>query len=60
MVHARTEEKVREVIEGISLETGLDEYDILFSTREFKKTRVPYFTGEYEAWVGRYLKPSRV
>jgi DNA-binding Lrp family transcriptional regulator len=60
MVHARTEEKVREVIEGISDETGLREYDILFSTREFKKTRVPYFTGEYEAWEERYLRPSRV
>jgi DNA-binding Lrp family transcriptional regulator len=60
MVHARTEDKVREVIHDIAAETGLDEYDILFSTREFKKTRVPYFTGEYEAWEDRYLKPSRV
>ena len=60
MVHARTEEKVREVIEGISSETGLDEYDILFSTKEFKKTRVPYFTGEYEAWVEKNLDPSPV
>lgn len=60
MVHARTEEKVREVIEKISAETGLDEYDILFSTREFKKTRVPYFTGEYEAWEERYLNPTPV
>jgi DNA-binding Lrp family transcriptional regulator len=60
MVHARTEEKVREVIEGIAAETGLKEYDILFSTREFKKTRVPYFTGEYEDWEERYLSPSPV
>ena len=60
MVHARDEQKVREVIEGISKETGLDDYDILFSTKEFKKTRVPYFTGEYEAWEAKYLKPSRV
>ncbi len=60
MVHARTEDKVREVIEGISSETGLNEYDILFSTREFKKTRVPYFTGEYEAWVEKNLDPSPV
>lgn len=60
MVHARTSEKVREVIETISAETGLPEYDILFSTKEFKKTRVPYFTGEYEAWEEQYLHPSRV
>ncbi|MEX2393705.1 MAG: Lrp/AsnC family transcriptional regulator [Actinomycetota bacterium] len=55
MVHARTPEKVREVIERISDETGLDSYDILFSTKEFKKTRVPYFTGEYETWEATYL-----
>ena len=54
MVHARTEDKVREVIEDIADETGLREYDILFSTKEYKKTRVPYFTGEYEAWEARY------
>jgi siroheme decarboxylase len=60
MVHARTPEKVREVIEEISTETGLDRYDILFSTKEFKKTRVPYFTGEYEDWEARYLKKASV
>jgi DNA-binding Lrp family transcriptional regulator len=58
MVHARTPEKVREVIEAISEETGLREYDILFSTKEFKKTRVPYFTGEYEAWEEKYLSAA--
>jgi DNA-binding Lrp family transcriptional regulator len=59
MVHARTEEQVREVIENIAEETGLREYDILFSTKEYKKTRVPYFTGEYEAWEAKYLnRPS--
>jgi len=60
MVHARTPEQVRDVIGQIATETGLDEYDILFSTREFKKTRVPYFTGEYEAWEERYLNRSPV
>jgi DNA-binding Lrp family transcriptional regulator len=50
MVHAKTEDKVREVIDDIAHDTGIEEYAILFSTREFKKTRVPYFTGEYEAW----------
>jgi DNA-binding Lrp family transcriptional regulator len=55
MVHARTEEQVREIIEGISQDTGLREYDVLFSTREFKKTRVPYFTDTYADWESRYL-----
>jgi siroheme decarboxylase len=63
MVHARTEDKVREVIDDIAAETGLNEYDILFSTKEYKKTRVPYFTDDYDAWERKYvtsLSPSRV
>jgi len=60
MVHARTEEKVRDVIKEIASETGLEGYDILFSTREFKKTRVPYFTGEYEAWEASNLNRAPV
>lgn len=60
MVHARTEEQVREVIKDIAEQTGLDGYDILFSTREFKKTRVPYFTGEYETWEEANLNRAPV
>jgi len=60
MVHARTEDQVHDVIRDIAGETGLDGYDILFSTREFKKTRVPYFTGEYEAWEEANLNHAPV
>ena len=35
---------------GISRETGLDDYAVLYSTREYKKTRLKYFTPEAEAW----------
>lgn len=42
MVHAPSKEKCLEKIKNISLETGLDDYQILFSTSEFKKTSIVY------------------
>lgn len=46
MIHGRGEEECREVAEKISRETGLKEYELLFSTRELKKTSMRYFTEE--------------
>ena len=43
MIHATNSEKCEEVARGISRETGIDDYMLLYSTREYKKTRVRYF-----------------
>ncbi|MDA0798895.1 MAG: Lrp/AsnC family transcriptional regulator [Chloroflexi bacterium] len=43
MLHAPTKEKCEELAEEISKATGIDEYQMLYSTREYKKTRVRYF-----------------
>jgi DNA-binding Lrp family transcriptional regulator len=43
MIHARTPEESRAVAERISEATGIREYALLRSLREFKKTRVKYF-----------------
>jgi len=42
MIHAHTEEACREIADKVSTQTGLTDYVMLFSTREFKKTRVKY------------------
>ena len=42
MIHAHTEEACREIADKVSAQTGLTDYVMLFSTREFKKTRVKY------------------
>jgi DNA-binding Lrp family transcriptional regulator len=42
MIHGRTREVCREIVNTVSAETGLSDYVILFSTREVKKTRVQY------------------
>jgi hypothetical protein len=38
----------------MAAETGLTERLSLYSTREYKKTRVRYFTPEMEAWERLY------
>jgi hypothetical protein len=42
MIHGRTKEACQEVASQVSLEAGLKNYLLLFSTREFKKERVKY------------------
>ncbi len=43
MIHCKTQDEAHDVAKTIQDQIHVDEYDILFSTREFKKTRVEYF-----------------
>ncbi len=49
MIHAITKEQCEEVANDIAQATGIDDYQLVYSTREYKKTRVRYFVEhEYE------------
>jgi DNA-binding Lrp family transcriptional regulator len=54
MVHGRTVEECEAVLTAMSEESGLTDYESLYSTREYKKTRVRYFTPEMDAWERLY------
>ncbi len=43
MIHATTQEQCEQVAHEISDATGIEDYMLLYSTREYKKTRVRYF-----------------
>jgi siroheme decarboxylase len=43
MIHARTKEDLLKMIKEISEKTGLSDYQIHWSKREFKKTSMQYF-----------------
>ncbi len=43
MIHCKTHDEAHEMAKTIQNQINVDEYDILFSSREFKKTRVEYF-----------------
>ena len=43
MIHCKSEDEATEMAQQIQNQINVDEYRILFSAREFKKTRVEYF-----------------
>lgn len=54
MVHGRSVEDCEETLDRISDETGIRERSALYSTKEYKKIRVVYFTPEIDEWERRY------
>ena len=50
MVHARTVVACAEQVADWAKQAGLEQYAVLYSHKEYKKTRLRYFTGEIEAW----------
>jgi DNA-binding Lrp family transcriptional regulator len=50
MVHGRSARDCEATIDAIRTETGVDEYCLLWSIKEYKKVRVRYFTPEWDAW----------
>jgi siroheme decarboxylase len=50
MVHGRTSRDCEATIEAIRTETGIDDYALLWSIKEYKKTRVRYFTPAWDEW----------
>ncbi len=50
MIHAKSKEEVEEVVESIKKEIEPKDYKYLYSTREFKKQRIKYFSDEFKKW----------
>ncbi len=50
MVHARSRAACEEIALKMAGDLGIDEYIILYSTHEYKKTRVEYFGNDWDAW----------
>ena len=44
MIHGRTREECDKIARGMSSQTGVADYILLYSTREYKKERVQYFS----------------
>jgi DNA-binding Lrp family transcriptional regulator len=50
MIHGKTPEDCEQVAKLISQDTGIEEYRLLYSTREFKKVSMRYFTEKDESY----------
>ncbi len=55
MLHGRTKEDCETAADAISRETGITEHAMLYSTKEYKKIRVRYYTDEFYAWERAHL-----
>lgn len=50
MIHAKTDNELENIINGLSEKSGIKDYQVLTSLREFKKRRVRYFSEEFKEW----------
>lgn len=55
MIHGKTEEDTQEVIDNISKEIEYKSNMPLYSSREFKKIRIKYFSDEFKDWEKKYI-----
>ena len=58
MIHGRSARDCEATVEAIRAETGIDEYCLLWSVKEYKKVRLQYFTPDWDAWSSKHLSPA--
>ncbi|MDT8339432.1 MAG: Lrp/AsnC family transcriptional regulator [Sulfurimonas sp.] len=54
MVHGKSTDETNAIIADMALEIESKSYMPLYSSREFKKVRIEYFTPEFAAWEEQY------
>jgi DNA-binding Lrp family transcriptional regulator len=54
MAHGRSKEECDAILASIAEETGISERATLYSSTEFKKIRLLYFTEDFRAWERTY------
>jgi siroheme decarboxylase len=54
MAHGRSKEECDAILDSIAEATQISERSTLYSSTEFKKTRLLYFTGEFRDWERKY------
>jgi siroheme decarboxylase len=54
MAHGRSKEECDAILDSIADDTGIGERATLYSSTEFKKIRLLYFTDDYGAWERRH------
>ena len=58
MVHGKSEEECERTLAAIAEATGITDRHALYSTKEFKKVRVRYFTEDEVEWERRFSAES--
>jgi DNA-binding Lrp family transcriptional regulator len=50
MIHGKSREECAQALAAIAAKTGIRDHGALYSTKEYKKVRVRYFTDDEQAW----------
>jgi hypothetical protein len=56
MVHGKTKEQTNAIIAEMATEIDSKSHMPLYSSREFKKVRIEYFTPAAQIWESKYIK----
>jgi DNA-binding Lrp family transcriptional regulator len=54
MAHGRSKEECDAILDSIADDTGIEDRRTLYSSTEFKKCRLRYFTDEHERWEAEH------
>ena len=54
MAHGRSKEECDAILDAIAAETGIEERATLYSSTEFKKIRLLYFTDDFKRWEAEH------
>jgi DNA-binding Lrp family transcriptional regulator len=54
MAHGRSKEECDAILDSIAADTGIDDRRTLYSSTEFKKIRLLYFTDDHEKWEAEH------
>ncbi len=54
MAHGRSKEECDAILDSIAAETGIEDRRTLYSSTEFKKIRLLYFTDEHRRWEAEH------
>jgi hypothetical protein len=53
MVHAKSKDECNRLIDEMAKEVKISNYSKLYSTKEFKKQRLVYFSDDFREWEER-------
>ena len=54
MAHGRSKDECDAILDSIAADTGVEDRRTLYSSTEFKKIRMLYFTGAHQEWEAQY------
>ena len=54
MAHGRSKEECDAILDSIAAHTGIEDWTTLYSSTEFKKIRLLYFTDDYRDWERKH------